>query len=105
MATAFHLVKLFIGVGVAVRHMSSILAAKDSMNAGMKAAVSLSKFFRLTSEKGTRWFLTVPLVGGVVNYLAWNCQSSTSGGPYSGGSCHWYDDASIGKFLFQCCTV
>ncbi|PQE31754.1 hypothetical protein CJF32_00001066 [Rutstroemia sp. NJR-2017a WRK4] len=31
--------------------------------------------------------------GGVVNYLAWNCQGSTSGGPYLGGSCHWMDSS------------
>ncbi|KAF2994334.1 hypothetical protein E8E14_002893 [Neopestalotiopsis sp. 37M] len=33
---------------------------------------------------------------GVINYLAWNCQASSSGGPYHGGSCHFYDNTGIG---------
>ncbi|KAI1082493.1 hypothetical protein F5B20DRAFT_578158 [Whalleya microplaca] len=35
-------------------------------------------------------------LGGIINYLAWNCQASTSGGPYLGGSCHFYDNTGIG---------
>lgn len=38
------------------------------------------------------------LVGGVIEYLAWNCQASSPGGPYSGGSCHFYDNTGIGTF-------
>ncbi|ROV91944.1 hypothetical protein VSDG_07592 [Cytospora chrysosperma] len=38
---------------------------------------------------------------GVINYLAWNCQASTSGGPYSGGSCHFYDNTQIGWVQVQ----
>ncbi|KAI1109339.1 hypothetical protein F5Y14DRAFT_456131 [Nemania sp. NC0429] len=34
--------------------------------------------------------------GGVINYLAFNCQASSGGGPYAGGSCHFYDDPFIG---------
>ncbi|EKM54024.1 uncharacterized protein PHACADRAFT_122718, partial [Phanerochaete carnosa HHB-10118-sp] len=30
---------------------------------------------------------------GVVNYLAWNCQASSPGGSYNGGSCRFYDNA------------
>ncbi|XMA11568.1 hypothetical protein WAI453_004359 [Rhynchosporium graminicola] len=41
--------------------------------------------------------------GGVVNYLAWNCQGNSNGGSYLGGSCHWYDkpasDGSKSKLL------
>ncbi|KAI1734560.1 glycoside hydrolase superfamily [Xylaria scruposa] len=33
---------------------------------------------------------------GVINYLAFNCQASTGGGPYDGGSCHFYDNPYIG---------
>ncbi|KAI1146097.1 hypothetical protein F4825DRAFT_456827 [Nemania diffusa] len=33
---------------------------------------------------------------GVINYLAFNCQASTPGGSYNGGSCHFYDNPYIG---------
>lgn len=41
------------------------------------------------------------LVAGVIDYLAFNCQASTPGGPFFGGSCHFYNNAAIGKsYLF-----
>ncbi|KIM94412.1 hypothetical protein OIDMADRAFT_34970 [Oidiodendron maius Zn] len=38
---------------------------------------------------------------GVINYLAFNCQASTPGGPYLGGSCHFYDNTGIGWVQVQ----
>lgn len=38
---------------------------------------------------------------GVINYLAFNCQASTPGGSYNGGSCHFYDNPYIGKSLLE----
>ncbi|KAF7552593.1 hypothetical protein G7Z17_g4202 [Cylindrodendrum hubeiense] len=38
---------------------------------------------------------------GVINYVAWNCQASSPGGPYNGGSCHFYDNTGIGWVQVQ----
>ncbi|KAI0203369.1 hypothetical protein F4808DRAFT_467429 [Astrocystis sublimbata] len=35
-------------------------------------------------------------LAGVINYLAFNCQASSGGGPYKGGSCDFYDNTGIG---------
>ncbi|GJE97430.1 hypothetical protein PsYK624_136490 [Phanerochaete sordida] len=56
--------------------------------------------WQVNTSSGNEWYCyDESNWGGVVNYLAWNCQATTGG--YNGGSCHFYDNTGVGWVQVQ----